>query len=56
MAAEEMYNKKIADLQQHVPFLENMIQKLKNPIWKPREAQLHKMESVYAMITDKKKK
>nr|XP_022910508.1 uncharacterized protein LOC111421571 [Onthophagus taurus]XP_022910509.1 uncharacterized protein LOC111421571 [Onthophagus taurus] len=54
--SDEAYNKKLADLQQYVPFMENMITQLKDPKWKPREAQLNKMESLYTMITDKNKK
>lgn len=54
MATDKTYNKKLADLQQHVPFLEDLIQRLKNPIGKPREAQLSKMESLHAMITNTK--
>lgn len=54
--AEDLYNKKLSDLQKHIPFMENMIAQLKDPKWKPREAQLNKMESLYSMITDRNKK
>lgn len=53
---EEVYNEKLADLQRYIPFMENMIGQLKDPKWKPREAQLNKMEALYNMITDRKKK
>ncbi|GJQ85897.1 hypothetical protein Trydic_g21753 [Trypoxylus dichotomus] len=53
---EEVYNRKLSDLQKHIPFMENMITQLKDPKWKPREAQLNKMESLYSMITDRNKK
>lgn len=54
--ADEIYAKKLEALQQYIPFLENMITQLKDPKKKNREQQLTKMESLYAMITDKKKK
>lgn len=51
-----MYNEKLQALQQYIPFLENMIAQLKDPKKKNREQQVSKMESLYAMITDKKRK
>ncbi|XP_056631686.1 uncharacterized protein LOC130441883 isoform X1 [Diorhabda sublineata] len=54
--SEEEYNKKLEALQEYLPFLNNMISQLKDPNKKNREQQLSKMESLHAMITDKKKK
>lgn len=54
--SEEEYNKKLEALQGYLPFLNNMISQLKDPNKKNREQQLSKMESLHAMITDKKKK
>ncbi|KAG5866468.1 hypothetical protein JTB14_010171 [Gonioctena quinquepunctata] len=54
--AEDEYIKKMENLQQYIPFLNNMIAQLKDPNKKNREQQLSKMESLHAMITDKKKK
>ncbi|KAJ8956301.1 hypothetical protein NQ318_015037 [Aromia moschata] len=54
--ADDEYGKKLDSLQQYIPFLENMIQQLSDPTKKNREQQLNKMQSLYAMITDKKKK
>lgn len=54
--ADEDYNKKLESLQQYIPFLDNMIAQLKDPTKKNREQQLNKMESLHAMITDKRKR
>lgn len=54
--SDEEYNKKLESLQQYIPFLENMIIQLKDPSKKNREQQLNKMESLHAMITDRKRK
>ncbi|XP_023310783.1 cylicin-1-like [Anoplophora glabripennis] len=53
---DEMYNRKLESLQQYIPFLDNMIAQLKDPSKKNREQQLNKMQSLHAMITDKRKK
>ncbi|KAK9874348.1 hypothetical protein WA026_002698 [Henosepilachna vigintioctopunctata] len=53
---EANYNNRMERLQRFIPFLENMIEQLKDPKMKNREQQLKKMESLYGMITDKKKK
>nr|XP_023021179.1 uncharacterized protein LOC111509632 [Leptinotarsa decemlineata]XP_023021180.1 uncharacterized protein LOC111509632 [Leptinotarsa decemlineata] len=54
--AEEEYRRKMESLQQYIPFLDNMIIQLRDPSKKNREQQLSKMESLHAMITDRKKK
>lgn len=54
--ADEEYNRKLESLQQYIPFLDNMIVQLKDPSKKNREQQLNKMQSLHAMITDKRKK
>lgn len=54
--ADEDYNKKLESLQQYIPFLDNMITQLRDPTKKNREQQLTKMESLHAMITDKRKR
>lgn len=54
--ADDEYNKKLECLQQYIPFLDNMIAQLKDPSKKNREQQLNKMESLHAMITDKRKR
>ncbi|KAJ8972648.1 hypothetical protein NQ317_008234 [Molorchus minor] len=50
------YSKKLETLQHYIPFLDNMILQLKDPSKKNREQQLTKIQSLHAMITDKKKK
>ncbi|KRT83090.1 hypothetical protein AMK59_4661 [Oryctes borbonicus] len=47
----EKYKKKLEDLQEHVPFIEGMINHLKASKDNSREAQLTKMESLLSMIT-----
>ncbi|CAH1118526.1 unnamed protein product [Phaedon cochleariae] len=54
--ADDEYNKKLESLQQYIPFLDGMIAQLKDPNKKNREQQLSKMESLHAMITDRRKK
>ncbi|KAJ8916523.1 hypothetical protein NQ315_000165 [Exocentrus adspersus] len=54
--SDEEYNRKLEQLQQYIPFLDNMIIQLKDPNKKNREQQLNKMQSLHAMITDKRKK
>lgn len=54
--AEDAHAAKMRDLQQYIPFIENMISSLKDPRKKNRDAQLSKMEALHGMITDKKKR
>lgn len=54
--AEDVHSAKIRDLQQYIPFIESMIVSLKDPRKKNRDAQLSKMEALYGMITDTKKR
>lgn len=54
--SDEEYNRKLESLQQYIPFLDNMIAQLRDPTKKNREQQLNKMESLHAMITDKRKR
>ena len=55
MSAEEC-QKKLDELGKYVPFLVNMISRLKTSEDKPREAQVKKMEALHKMLTDRKKK
>lgn len=54
--ADEEYTKRMESLHQYIPFLDNMIAQLRDPTKKNREQQLSKMESLHAMITDKRKR
>lgn len=54
--ADDEYQRKLRDLQQYVPFLENTIRRLKSEAGKPREAQITKLQSLLAILTDTKKK
>ncbi|XP_026670215.1 uncharacterized protein LOC108625488 isoform X2 [Ceratina calcarata] len=50
------YDKKFAEMQKHIPFLEAMIKRLKNVKDKSREANLEKMQSLHEILTDSKRK
>lgn len=54
----EEFQRRLDGLLEYIPFLENMIAqlKLKDPTKTKREQQLDKIESLRAMIVDKKKK
>lgn len=54
--AEDEYSKKLESLQKYIPFLNYMITQLRDPSKKNRDQQLSKMESLHAMITDKRKR
>lgn len=51
----EDYDRKFAEMQKYIPFLENMIDRLKN-VDKPRAPQLDKIQSLYNIVTNSKKK
>lgn len=53
---DEECAKMFIHLQQYVPHLEKLISQLKDPKKENRELQLNKLEGLYSMITDKKKK
>lgn len=50
------YDKKFAEMQFYIPFLESMIQRLKSVSDKPRAPQLDKIISLYNIVTNPKKK
>lgn len=53
---DDRYRRKLDDLQKHVPFIEAMLKHLRSTKKKSRQVQLTKMESLYTMITDTRRK
>ncbi|XP_063987939.1 uncharacterized protein Sov isoform X2 [Diachasmimorpha longicaudata] len=50
------YEKKFAEMQKYIPFLEAMIERLQKVTDKSREVQLHKMQQLHGILTDSKRK
>ncbi|XP_076396772.1 uncharacterized protein LOC100877621 isoform X2 [Megachile rotundata] len=50
------YDKKFAEMQKYIPFLEAMIERLKNVKDKSREVQLQKMQSLHGILSNSKRK
>lgn len=56
--ASEMdeYDKKFAEMQKYIPFLEAMIERLQKKTDKSREVQLLKMQQLHGILTSNKRK
>lgn len=50
------YDKKFAEMQKYIPFLEAMIERLQNVKDKSREIQLQKMQSLHGILSNSKRK
>ncbi|CAK9811819.1 hypothetical protein ANTPLA_LOCUS7178, partial [Anthophora plagiata] len=50
------YDKKFAEMQKYIPFLEAMIERLQNVKDKSREVQLQKMQSLHGILSNSKRK
>nr|XP_034181441.1 uncharacterized protein LOC117604928 isoform X2 [Osmia lignaria] len=50
------YDKKFAEMQKYIPFLEAMIERLKNVKDKSRETQLQKMQGLHGILSNSKRK
>lgn len=50
------YDKKFAEMQRYIPFLEAMIERLQNVKDKSREIQLQKMQSLHGILSNSKRK
>ncbi|XP_076294101.1 uncharacterized protein LOC143215675 isoform X2 [Lasioglossum baleicum] len=50
------YDKKFAEMQKYIPFLEAMIERLQNVKDKSREGQLQKMQSLHGILSNSKRK
>ncbi|XP_019889550.2 uncharacterized protein LOC105286402 isoform X2 [Ooceraea biroi] len=50
------YDKKFAEMQKYIPFLEAMIERLQNVKDKSREFQLQKMQGLHGILSDNKRK
>jgi hypothetical protein len=53
---KDSYEQKFKEMQKYIPFLEMMIQRLERSSDKSREAQLLKMKSLHAVLSNTKKK
>ncbi|KAF3428923.1 hypothetical protein E2986_11760 [Frieseomelitta varia] len=49
------YDKKFAEMQKYIPFLEAMIERLQNVKDKSREVQLQKMQSLHGILSNSKR-
>ncbi|XP_046589049.1 uncharacterized protein LOC107227843 isoform X2 [Neodiprion lecontei] len=52
----DAYDKKFAEMQKYIPFLEAMIERLQKVKDKSREAQLQKMQSLHGILSNSKRK
>lgn len=52
----DAYDKKFAEMQKYIPFLEAMIERLQNVKDKNREIQLQKMQGLHGILSNSKRK
>lgn len=54
--ADQEYEQKVKEMQKYIPFLEQLIKKLKANKDDRRESQLNKVQMLYGLLTNKDKK